>query len=284
MNRNASTFLISTFLFSWILWTPSVLEYFGVISFGSEELSNAIYFITIIIGAFGPAFGSFIALRNEKQSFKKHLKKAISRKGIQKWGLFLIVILAIPLLINGSSILIGTLLQLEIPLMPLPADPWYTPYLLYIPYLLFVSVLGGGQEEIGWRGYLQGELLKIYNPALTSLIIGFFWGVWHTPLWFMLWDGHTFTPYIGFVLMTMSISFVYSYIYQKSNGNMLAMILFHGSSNAAHAIFYLFYDDKPASAQNLYWIYVAVNVIAGLVVYSLMNRKQNPNEMLVNDA
>ena len=66
MNRNASTFLLSTFLFSWILWTPSVLEYFGVISFGSEELSNAIYFMTIIIGAFGPAFGSFMALRNEK--------------------------------------------------------------------------------------------------------------------------------------------------------------------------------------------------------------------------
>ncbi len=282
MNRNASRFLISTFLFSWILWTPSVLEYFGVISFGSEELSSSIYFITLIIGAFGPAFGAFMALRDEKQSFKKHLKGAISTKGIQKWGLFLIAILAIPLIINGSSIILGRLLQLEIPPMPLPADPWYTPYLLYIPYLLFVAILGGGQEELGWRGYLQRELLKQYNPALTSLIIGFFWGVWHTPLWFMLWDGHAFTPYIGFVLMTMSISFVFSYIYQKTNGNMLGLILFHGSNNAAHAVLYLFYDDKPASAQPLYWVYVAVNMVAALIVYSLMNRNQE--ELTVNDA
>jgi len=266
------------------LWIPSVLEYFGVISFGSVELSNAIYFITIILGAFGPAFGSFMALQNQKQSFKKHMKKAISTKGTQKWELSLIVILAIPLLINGSSILIGTLLQLEIPPIPLPIDPWYTPYLLCIPYLLFVSILGGGQEEIGWRGYLQGELIKKYNPAITSLIIGFFWGVWHTPLWFMIWDGHAFTPYIGFELMTMSISFVYSYIYQKSNGNMLIMILFHGSNNAAHAIFYLFYDNKPASAQYLYWIYVAMNVIAGLIVYLSMNRKQNHKELRMNNA
>ncbi len=274
MNRNASTFLVSTFLFSWILWIPSVLEYFGVISLGSEELSNTVYFITIIIGAFGPAFGSYMALRNEEESFKKHLKKAFSRKGINKWGLTLMVILAIPLVINGSSILVGRLLQLDIPPMPLPSDPWYTPYLLYIPYLLFVSILGGGQEEIGWRGYLQGELVKQYNPAVTSLIIGFFWGVWHTPLWFMLWDGHTFTPYTGFVLMTMSISFVYTYLHQKTDGNMLAMILFHGSNNAAHALFYLFYDDKPASTQPLYWVYVAVNLIAAITVYSLMNRKQ----------
>ncbi|MCW4014104.1 MAG: CPBP family intramembrane metalloprotease [Candidatus Bathyarchaeota archaeon] len=280
MNRNASTYLISTFLFSWILWTPSVLEYFGVISFGSEELSNAIYFITIIIGAFGPAFGSFVALRKEKQSFKQHLKKLFSIKGISNLGLFLSVILVVPLIINGSSILFGTLLSLEIPPMPLPNDPWYTPYLLYIPYLLFVSTLGGGQEEIGWRGYLQGELLKKYNPALTSIIIGLFWGFWHTPLWFMLWDGHTFTPYIGFVIMTMSISFVYSYFYQSLEGNLLLMLLFHGSNNASHALLYLFYDDKPASAQSLYWIYVAMNVIAGFIAYLLMKRNQKHKESL----
>lgn len=275
MNRNAIRFLISTFLFTWTLCIPSVLEYFGVISYGSEELSAGIYLITLIIGAFGPAFGSYVALRNEGQSFNKHLRKAISIKGIKKMGVSLIGILVIPLIINGCSILLGMLLGLEIPPTPLPSTQWYTPYLLYLPYLLFVSFLGGGQEEIGWRGYLQGELMKTYSPQVTSLIIGFFWGVWHTPLWFMLWDGHAFTPYIGFVLMTMSISLVYSYIYQKSDGDIMTMILFHGSNNAAHAVFYLFYDSKPASAQTLYWVYVTVNLIAGLASYGLMNRKQD---------
>lgn len=273
MTRNSVTYLISTFLFAWILWIPSVLENFELISFGSEGISGAIRLIAIILGAFGPAFGTFIAIRKEKRSFKQHLKKVISKKGIKKWGLYLIIILAIPLIINGSSLLIGKIFQLEIPLSPLPQDPWFMRYLMYLPYLLFVAILGGGQEEIGWRGYLQGELLKKYRPETVSLIIGFFWGLWHAPLWFM-GDAHQITPYIGFILMTMSISFVYSYIYEKSKGNILIMVLFHGSSNAAHALFYVFYDEIPASGQYLYWIYVVMNVIAAICVVIMWNRKR----------
>ena len=267
--RNTVIFLVSTFLFSWILWVPSVLEKFGIISLGSETVSNTIYFITIILGAFGPAFGTFMALRNEKILFKTHLKKVIKTKKIKMLGLLLFIIILIPLAINGFSLIIGRIFSLSIPPSPLPHDKWFMPYLLYIPYLLFVSILGGGQEEIGWRGYLQGELLKKLSPEITSLIIGFFWGLWHTPLWFMIWDTHYYTPYIGFILMTMSISFVYSYIYEKSQGNLLIMVLFHGSNNAAHALFYLFYDELPASAQFLYWIYVAVNILAAFIVIIL---------------
>ncbi|MHA1647337.1 MAG: lysostaphin resistance A-like protein [Promethearchaeota archaeon] len=266
------------------MWIPSVLENFGIIRFSSDEISNSIYFITIIIGAFGPTFGAFIALRNENLSFKKHLKKIFSRKGINKWSLYLIIIILIPLMINGFSLLIGMLFGLNIPLSPLPHDEWFYPYLLYFPYLLFVSILGGGQEEIGWRGYLQGELLKKYSPGTVSLIIGFFWGIWHTPLWFMIWDSHKITPYIGFIIMTMSISFVFSYIYQNSKGNLLIMILFHGSNNAAHSIFYLFYDNKPATEQYLYWIYVAMNVVAAIISYLLLKRNsgnQDKNELTV---
>ncbi len=273
MNRNSFIYLISTFLFSWIFWIPAVLENFGIITYSSDELSQAIYFITLIIGAFGPAFGAFIALRNDKQSFKEHLKKIFSKKGITKWGLYLIIILIIPLMINGFALLIGMIFNLEIPPFPLPSDPSYLPYLIYVPYLLFTAFLGGGQEEIGWRGYLQGELLKKYSPEKVSLIIGFFWGLWHIPVWFMIWDNHYFTPYIGFILMTMSISFVYSYIYEKSEGNLLIMMLFHGSSNAAHALLYLFYDDLPASEQYLYWIYVALNIVAAIIVTILRRRK-----------
>lgn len=275
MTRKSVSFLVSTFLFSWILWLPSVLEYFGVITFNSEVTSNAFYFITIILGAFGPTFGTFIALRKTDVSFKAHLRRIFSKKGITQWGRYLLLILLLPLAINGFSLLVGMIFQLPIPASPLPNEPWFLPYLLYVPYIIFVSVLGGGQEEIGWRGYLQGELLKTYDRKLVSLIIGFFWGLWHTPLWFMIWDGHTFTPYVGFILMTMSISFVYSYLYEKSQGNMLLLILFHGCNNAAHALFYVFYDDKPAAGQSLYWVYVLMNVIAAVIVILLWKRTSN---------
>ncbi|UYP43988.1 hypothetical protein NEF87_000273 [Candidatus Lokiarchaeum ossiferum] len=283
MSRNILTYLASTFLFSWILWIPSVLEYFGIISLGSEELSNAIYFIALIIGAFAPAFGSFMALRSENKSFKEHLKKCFSRKGINRWGLFLSIIFILPLLINGLSHLIGWIFGLSLPPSPLPSDPWFIPYLLYIPYIVFVSVLGGGQEEIGWRGYLQGQLLKKYSPITTSLIIGAIWGIWHTPLWFMLWDSHNITPYLGFILMTMFTSLIYSYIYQKAKGNILIMILLHGNFNAAFVIFYMFYDDQPASAQPLYWIYVGISILGGLIACLLFIRDKTNQTLMTKE-
>jgi len=61
------------------------------------------------------------------------------------------------------------------------------------------------------------------------------------------------------------------------------MILFHGSSNAAHALFYLFYDDKPATEQYLYWIYVAMNVVAAIISYFLLKRNKNNQEVAVKD-
>lgn len=96
----------------------------------------------------------------------------------------------------------------------------------------------------------------------------------------MIWDSHNITPYIGFILMTMSISFVYSYIYKKSQGNLLVMVLFHGSNNAAHALFYLFYNELPASAQCIYWIYVAMNILAALIVIilRLIRKRKLKNE------
>ena len=270
MANTIATFVASTFLFSWILWIPPVLEYFGFFSLGSA--SNVIYFTLLIVGAFGPAFGAFMALRSQGKSFKSHLRAFLSGEGISSWPLWLAIIIIVPLLINGSSQLIGLLIGLDIPTSPLPSL-W-----LYLPTFLMVTLIGGGQEELGWRGYLQGELMDKYGLVKTSSFIGLIWGLWHAPLWFMIHDEHDFTPYIGFVLMTISISFVYSYIYIKTDGNKPVQVLFHGSTNAAAALLYVLYVDNPASDQALYWVYVGINIMAALIVVYL-TRKTNESSL-----
>ena len=175
-------------------------------------------------------------------------------------------IIIVPLLINGSSQLIGLLIGLDIPSAPMP-DIW-----LYIPSFIVVTLVGGGQEELGWRGYLQGELMPKYGLVKTSSFIGLIWGLWHAPLWFMIHDEHYFTPYIGFVLMTISLSFVFSYIYVKTDANKPIMVLFHGSTNAAMSVLYLLYANNPASDQSLYWVYVGVNILAALIVVFLTRK------------
>ena len=268
ISRTVKIYLISMFLFSWILWLPSMLENFNLLDFGSIETSQSVFALTLLIGAFGPAFGAFIALKSENKSYLEHLKSCVSFKGIsglKTWGFWLVFSFLIPLFINGVSMVIGLILGFDIPESRLPS------LLAYIPYILFVMILGGGQEEIGWRGFLQGEMLKEHSFEKTSFFIGLVWGIWHIPLWFMIWDEHYLTPFLGFLLMTISISFIYSFIYNNTNGNKLIQIFFHASNNAANALLYLLYVDKPASEQSLYWLYVAINVIAALIVVFYRN-------------
>ena len=52
-NRNLFLFLLISFLFSWILWLPSIMESFGVLQ------PTPLYSFLRIIGSFGPFIGAF---------------------------------------------------------------------------------------------------------------------------------------------------------------------------------------------------------------------------------
>ena len=45
--------------------------------------------------------------------------------------------------------------------------------------------LGGGQEELGWRGYILDRLEERLGPWLGNLVLAVIWAVWHVPLIFI---------------------------------------------------------------------------------------------------
>ena len=47
---------------------------------------------------------------------------------------------------------------------------------------LAASLLSATGEEIGWRGFLVPEMLKVTSFRLTALISGAIWATWHMPL------------------------------------------------------------------------------------------------------
>lgn len=98
-------------------------------------------------------------------------------------------------------------------------------FLFAIPF-----VLG---EEIGWSGYITPKLLKLYPIPITSIIVGFYWAIWHypaiiggfygqgTPLWVSL-------P--GFTLVCIGASFVRTVLVLKSKNLWVGTVL-HASGN-----------------------------------------------------
>jgi membrane protease YdiL (CAAX protease family) len=86
-------------------------------------------------------------------------------------------------------------------------------------------------EEFGWRGFLQGELVRL-GRARGVFFVGVVWGIWHAPLILMGYNypGH---PVEGILLMTafcVLLAFLLGYAVLKT-GSIWIAALIHGLNN-----------------------------------------------------
>ncbi len=259
-NRTPIYFFILTFLYSWGIWLPSILVGLGV----NLNIDAVTYTaITIPIGAFAPLLAA-LTLIIKRHGWKEawiFLKQGFNFK--VKPVYFVLAIL-IPLVIHTIAHYLSPLIGFEVAQTLLPDNLPVPPIVLAIPYFFLMLIIGGGQEEFGWRGYALDPLQKKFGTIPASLLIGLIWGLWHLPLWVMPGDGHSTYPYIAFVIMTTSISLVYSWLYNASGKKMIVALFLHAMSNTAAPLipFLHMQEGKPETA---YWVYAGVNLIAGLI-------------------
>ena len=125
-------------------------------------------------------------------------------------------------------------------------------------------------EEYGWRGYLQGELIKL-GRMRGILLVGVIWGLWHAPIIAM---GHNYPgyPVLGIFLMTLytvALGFFLGYAVLKSGSVWLAAFL-HGLNNQVAAFLFaaIYMPDDPVFSfgVGLYGIVVWAIVVAGLLL------------------
>jgi uncharacterized protein len=98
------------------------------------------------------------------------------------------------------------------------AYPWIEPNI--IPSLLFGLVVGL-REEFGWRGYALPRLQARWSALTSSIILGVIWSFYDL--------GHWSPPYYWeFPLYTILLTIVFTWIFNNTNGSILAVVLFHG--------------------------------------------------------
>lgn len=154
----------------------------------------------------------------------------------EPWWLYALTILLLPLLAIAAALIQGEVDAVFEEM--LNRDGWFA--YLELVLLFFVQLPGGPLlEEYGWRGFLQVRLQYYYHPIIAALITGSLWGIHHIPLALSV-QGDV----LGTVIGATAASLFLAWIFNKSGGSMLLMLLAHASLNIAMLIApegYLFY-------------------------------------------
>ena len=211
--RKLITYVSITFVVTWICW-------WGLAWLTNNHIvdsSQAIFTVIHLIGGFGPTIAAILLLPN--RSPKAVLKFVFDCRKNSFWYLLLFSLMQ-GLIIGFASMEIN------------PAMPWFAVPIV----LLSTTFLGGGNEELGWRGIMQPELEKQFSFPIATLITGCVWMLWHVPLWFVVGASQQNMNFIHYAIYGLILSVWLATIHKKTNCVFFCCI-FHGLSNLLLSFF-----------------------------------------------
>jgi uncharacterized protein len=256
-------FFILTFIWSWIIWSPLVLGNLKIITV-SANLLSILTLPVIMLGVFGPLAGALFVLHKEegKGSSGNFLRSFLDlRLG---WKAYVI-----PIIIFGGSTFIAWFLPElfgEKRISMLLPSIW-----TFLPYLLIMIFLGGGQEEFGWRGYALPLLENKFGIWLANMILGTIWACWHIPLWFITGTSQSYMNFGGFILLMIGYSFILSWIRKISGNRPFSALYVHGLFNALIPLMppLIMQINVP---QPRFWIWVTLTLLIGILITILRDK------------
>jgi uncharacterized protein len=166
-----------------------------------------------------------------------------------KWIVMALALgLVLRMTMSGIAVVLGLISTIQL-------RPWTPTQLAFFAAILFVFAF---PEELGWRGYALPKLLKAHSPLVAGLIIGVLWGSLHVALTLpgMSMGG---VPGVPVVLEVLGLSVLGTWLYIRSDGNLLLTSLFH----AAQSFFVIVNDGITLEQQT--WLMAGVYLAAALV-------------------
>lgn len=124
--------------------------------------------------------------------------------------------------------------------LPRPADFASfsgTPRVGLLGVVLLITIVGALGEEVGWRGYALEHLQRLRGPVASTLILAPLWAAWHLPMSGVVETYRDFGPVqvAGMVLGLTCGAFVLTWLYNRSGGSILLVVVWHGLYNTVAA-------------------------------------------------
>ena len=186
-----------------------------------------------VLGTFGPGVAAIVTVgmmdgRSQAWRFVKHSLKL--RFGLVWWA----IVILLPLLVSVVALLLATTTG-----GPSLDSSLWAGLAAAIPLMLMLTLLNGIPEEIAWRGFMLPVVQRDHSAVRASLSVGFWWGLWHAPLFFVegsfqdtLGDELGFWLGLGFwTLSTMIFSIGFTWLFNSTGGSTMAAAVLHGAVN-----------------------------------------------------
>lgn len=106
----------------------------------------------------------------------------------------------------------------------------------FVVVFVLVALVGGGQEEFGWRGWLQPALQERWTPLGAGVAVGIVWAAWHAPL-FGLYPAYERAVAMFYVPTIVALSAIIALLWNRSRQNVVIAIAIHASFTASNELF-----------------------------------------------
>jgi membrane protease YdiL (CAAX protease family) len=211
-------FFALAYALSWLILVPAGL---GLLPDSADILAW--------LAPFGPAVAAFVvtALTGGRPAVGQLLRRMVQwRVGIH-W--YLLILFGVPLVeLLGAFAVLGS-----VPLDDL-AKNWPLIFTSYLPQVLVAVVVIGLAEETGWRGFALPRLQERRGPLVGTAVLAVVWSGWHLPN--LLFGGWTGASYALWLVGTLAVAFVYTWLFNNTGGSILLAALLHAAINISSGL------------------------------------------------
>lgn len=216
-------YFLATFAFTWVAWlAPAALG--APRDTGLFALGGPVF----LLGVFAPGLLAlaFTALSEGRPGVTRLLARIGKWHVGARFYLFAITYMAATKLIAA---LIHRIAVGEWPRFGTTALP------LMLGALLISTWVQAG-EEVGWRGYALPRLATHLGLRGASIVLGVIWALWHLPLFFLPGSGSDGQSFPIYLLHVTALSVAMCWLYWKTEGSLLLVMLMHASVNNTSGI------------------------------------------------
>lgn len=246
-----NTFVTFAILSCLLAWWPALVP-------GFEE--------AVGIGIFphGPSIAAIIvvAISGGGPAVKALFSRLVRWKFGLKWY---VIAIGLTILITLSAVALNILLG-----APAPTAEQLSGWTELPISFIFLFLLAGAAEELGWRGFAQHHLQEKYSALTSALMISVVGVIWHLPLFL---TGSIELPDVPLVFAGYV---VYAWLFNKTGGSVLITMIAHATNNTISGEFFspMFQGaDSVRQSALLAILWIVAAVIVTLLAGKELGRK-----------